>query len=152
MNHRTATPQDADRVVDILFSRAEWLDSKVDVKEGLYQVCDIDNETFATYRLSSKPEKYWDGETEAVYLSKLAVAKTHSGRKLGREIMKQIEKNSFTDFIRLDCVTGSTFLTRFYQGLGYRFIRTVSLPEIELDLYELNLENKRVDSNQIPAC
>jgi len=157
MKHRLAAARDADRIIDILLTRAEWLDSKgifqwptnwliqqegqirSDIEEDLYRVCVIDNEIFATYRLSQHPEEYWDDMVDAMYLAKLAVAQTHSGRKLGREIMKQIEKNSFAKCVRLDCVTGNAFLARFYQELGYRFIKTVSLPGIELDLYELKL-------------
>jgi len=155
MKHCIAKSRDSDRVLEILVSRAEWLDSKgifqwplewmiqqeeqirSDVDEGLYRVCVIDGEICATYRLSSQREDYWDNKVDAMYVSKLAVAQKYSGQGLGRAIMKQIERTSLKEFIRLDCFSGSSFLGRFYQELGYELIDTVSLSEIEIDLYEL---------------
>ena len=170
MKHRLATSQDADRVFDILVKRAEWLDSKgifqwpsgwmihqeerirLDVDRGLYRVCVINGHICATYRLSQQPEVYWDCVAEAVYVSKLAVAQIYSGKGLGREIMKQIERSAVASFVRLDCVSDSLFLQKFYQELGYRFIRAVTLPEITLNLYELKLGEQGGDVRTDPQA
>jgi GNAT superfamily N-acetyltransferase len=83
---------------------------------------------------------------DATYLHKLAVARTASGRGLGREILQHCEllaQQEGATWMRLDCWDGSSALRSYYAGAGYRELEAVGFHGYLVRLFEKDLSVPR---------
>ena len=74
--------------------------------------------------LRTEPDPVWTDRPaySALYLSKLVVSRSRSGKKLGERIIAGAERIAATRgvaWMRLDCVATNYALARYYQRLGY---------------------------------
>ena len=74
--------------------------------------------------LRSEPDPIWADMPvdDALYVSKLAVARDAVGRNIGAQILdglEEIARERGAAWIRLDCVASNESLARYYQQRGY---------------------------------
>lgn len=141
-----AQSKDMNEVQRLLLNTALWLQQNGSNQwEGLLQGKDVHNTKDAiqnnqvvifrfgetmigTVTLFSNPSPWdqalWNDADKAVYLHRITVNRIFKGQGLGRLIMTWVEKGieyRTAQKLRLDCVSHTQTLNRFYISLGYAF-------------------------------
>lgn len=148
-----ATPDDEDTVFTILDETAEWLYSS-DITQWPRQFSGIDDwrserirghisagqvwlvrvhaETAAVFTLAGPDKDYAHGwpsnPNDALYIYRMAVRRSHSGRGLGQHILNWASARATAlglSWLRLDCHRDNTKLQEYYEAAGFARVGTV---------------------------
>ena len=137
-----AVASDLDRFVDLLEELAEWMDGRgihqwprgrarngrdyyqASIERGEVHLALIGDEFAGGLRLLERDPIVWPDIVvdDALYVYNLAVRRTFSGRRLGRELLAWAEQqvaSAGRRYLRLDCVPGNMFLRRYYEHAGF---------------------------------
>jgi RimJ/RimL family protein N-acetyltransferase len=141
---------------DTIWGDPDWTDEQVQevLQRGDVFVVNMDGEAVGTFTLQWSDERMWGdaGNGDAVYLHKLAVAEGYNGQGLGKRLIACAEELAMArgiNILRLDCETGNQSLCGYYEKLGFRFVRSVSVPPRNPDLgtdYHANLYEREIIS------
>jgi GNAT superfamily N-acetyltransferase len=156
----TATAEDVDKILSLIVDLSAWLETigilqwsnsyprhliEDDIKARRVFVVRDKDEIAATVTLSEKMDSYWtDFPASAIYLHRLAVRRTDSGKCLGSRLIHWSENKVKTDgisFLRLDCHESNLRLREYYSTLGFRFrgVRHDANFNIDFALFEKDL-------------
>jgi ribosomal protein S18 acetylase RimI-like enzyme len=99
-----------------------------------------DNVFLAIFRLIWSDVETWGmDDGKAGYIHTLAVHRRASGRNVGRAAIDlahdEVIRNG-RHLVRLDCVSHNQFLKRYYEGIGFTFVREATVNSTRLNLYE----------------
>jgi len=144
---RPAVAADAEAVLALLDDAAAWLLERgieqwrpgqwraesigSAIARGETYLMHEQDRAIATISLQWSDELMWPGAAEdAGYVHRLAVARTHHGKDIGRILLTWAEwtiAKRPRGFSRLDCACDNAALRRYYEGAGYRHVddRTV---------------------------
>ncbi|MBP2702843.1 GNAT family N-acetyltransferase [Microbispora sp. RL4-1S] len=150
---RPALPDDLPAVLDLLTATARWLDSRgvrqwpvagfpADrieplIAQGAMYVLDggEGRAPVATVSLDGRADpEFWrpaDRPGDALYVHKLAVSRSYSGRGLGEALLDWAGLRADAEgrrLLRLDCAKDNPRLQAYYRAAGFRHVRTVDLP------------------------
>jgi GNAT superfamily N-acetyltransferase len=113
----TAAARNARIRADIMAGKT-WL-----AWDGDIPVATITSEATADPLLSHE----WDDDEPAAYVHRLVVARSHSGRDLGSNLLNWVGNRAAMGYgarwIRIDVWTTNTELHRYYLRNGFRFVR-----------------------------
>ena len=133
-----ARPEDTAAVATILKERAQWLARRRidqwtgefpppslarEIECGEVYLARIGDDTVGSVSLVRSQDEYWNGESgAALYLHRLAVRESYSGRDFGSKILELAEletkKRGFTT-LRLDCLAENSTMRRYYEERGF---------------------------------
>lgn len=106
-----------------------------DVEQGSLFVVRQDRGIAAMVTVSDSDSETWGVESgSAVYVHRLAVAQTLRGSRLGERLLAWVEERAAdrgVALVRLDCATDNPGLRRFYEQLGFRHVRDVTVIALE---------------------
>lgn len=92
----------------------------------LFVVLDEFQNVIGTMSLSESGGELWpDDGLSAIHLNRMAISRKYSGLNLGFKIVgwvKGYSKNKGFDLLRLNCDKTNPFLTKFYDGCGFRCV------------------------------
>ncbi|GGO24125.1 hypothetical protein GCM10010116_48540 [Microbispora rosea subsp. aerata] len=151
---RRATPADLQGVLTLLARTAGWLNGlgvrqwpaggfpaeRIEplIREGVMYVLDDgegDAVPAATIAVDDHADaEFWtpaDRPGDALYVHKLAVSRTYSGRGLGEALLDWATLRAAAHdrpYLRLDCAKDNPRLQAYYRRAGFRHVRTVDLP------------------------
>jgi len=148
---RQATPDDIDSVMEILGESARWLSSKglsqwsnwYEGREKVAKQVDAkhvwllfeDDQLAGTVTIDPIGDAdFWTPDQlaePAVYVSKLAIRRSHAGRELGQFMLDwagDYARRHGYSIVRLDAWRTNHALHRYYCSRGWTPMRTVSLP------------------------
>ncbi len=151
---------DLDKVLEILEEASQWLSSKglepqwlpspsfqQTIKDNIdhgevYVVKDV-KKTVGTITLQWSDKKFWgDVPTDAGYIHKFAIARSHAGQRLGLRMLEWAETKARAKgkrYLRLDCLAANKTIREYYEKAGYVHVRDVLVPGWEASLYEKKL-------------
>jgi len=145
---RPARQQDLDTLLALRREAEAWLadrgirqwtrDMSALIKERLHDgrtwLLEDVGGPFATITLSGPDMDFWRAEDEpenAIYVYKLIVARSHSGRGYGDLLLDWASDRAARAglaWVRLDCDRSNTALHDYYLARGFEHVRTVELP------------------------
>ncbi|MEU6430017.1 N-acetyltransferase [Microbispora sp. NPDC046973] len=149
---RRATPADLQGVLALLARTAGWLNGlgvrqwpaggfpagRIEplIGEGVMYLLDAGSqEPAATIAVDGHADpEFWtpaDRPGDALYVHKLAVSRTYSGRGLGETLLDWAALRAAAHdrpYLRLDCAKDNARLQSYYRKAGFRHVRTVDLP------------------------
>ncbi|GGO29938.1 GNAT family N-acetyltransferase [Microbispora bryophytorum] len=152
---RRATPADLQGVIALLARTAGWLNGlgvrqwpaagfpaeRIEplIGEGVMYLLDAGDEAgrgpAATIAVDGHADpEFWtaaDRPGDALYVHKLAVSRTYSGRGLGEVLLDWAALRAAAHdrpYLRLDCAKDNARLQSYYRKSGFRHVRTVDLP------------------------
>jgi len=156
-----ASPDNFEKIYDILYENAQWLTSKnivqwpldwleskrheikQSVELGLYYVVVDADKLVAAVEIKSAPEHIWNNDrSPALYIHKLAISRSYCGQQLGQKILKDIETMAIKkgiNLLRLDCVAHNNKLRQYYESCKFTFKSVVDAGEVDLALYEYGI-------------
>jgi len=133
-----AKSDDIDEVVRLTLDLSCWFKTKglnqwrdpfprevfeEEVSRGELFVLYDQGNVIASVALNSDAGEIWDhANEEALYLNRLAVSKSHSGKRIGEAMMVWAEneaKQRGVRLLRLVCDSKNPFLPDYYKRLGY---------------------------------
>jgi 8-oxo-dGTP diphosphatase len=139
---RTATAIEVDAFVDLLEDAAEWMRGRgidqwrpgsLRVQRAAFVAAQARGELLVLEQsgtliggalLRSEPDPIWADlpAPDALYVSKLVVARNAVGGSVGARILEDLEavaRDRGAKWLRLDCVASNESLARYYQQRGY---------------------------------
>ncbi|MEU8178730.1 GNAT family N-acetyltransferase [Microbispora hainanensis] len=149
---RRATPADLEGVLALLTRTAGWLNGlgvrqwpaggfpaeRIEPLIGagvMYLLDDGSSAPAATIAVDGHADpEFWtpaDRPGDALYVHKLAVSRTCSGRGLGEVLLDWAALRAAAHdrpYLRLDCAKDNARLQAYYRKAGFRHVRTVDLP------------------------
>ncbi|MFF5206348.1 GNAT family N-acetyltransferase [Streptosporangium sp. NPDC000396] len=148
---RRATVEDLPGVLALLARTADWLNARGVrqwpaggfpaerivplIEEGAMYLLDDGEEPVATVALDGHADpEFWSSEDDpgsALYVHKLSVARSHSGRGLGEALLDWAGLRVLATgrrWLRLDCSKDNARLQDYYRGQRFAHLRTVDLP------------------------
>jgi len=134
---------------DILQWPLDWLESirleiRASIEAELFHAVELDNTLAAVLEIRSAPEVLWgNNQDEALYIHKLAIQRQYSGSSLGRNILallKSEARQKNISFLRLDCVAHNNKLRAYYESCGFNLKGIVDAGEVNLALYEHQIQ------------
>ena len=155
-----AQPGDFERVLEILEEASRWLSSKGfetqwrssptfrqtirdSIDRGEVYVAKDMRKTVGTVTLQWSDKKFW-GELpfDAGYIHKLAIARSHAGKRLGFRMLQWAEAKARFEgkrYLRLDCLAGNMTIRGYYEKAGFVHVRDTNAPGWKASLYEKKL-------------
>jgi GNAT superfamily N-acetyltransferase len=161
MKLESATAIDADPIIELIFDLSQWLKTKNvsqwtsrypretlegEIHRGEVFVWRPEAILIATVTLNEEKDAFWKKRNaEAMYLHRLAIARSHAGLGLGAKIMTWAENNIRSrgkKLLRLDCDVQNEILKKFYSNLGYEMVGVHHHDAYNMDfaLFEKSLE------------
>lgn len=147
-----ATPADAPSVLKLIETLSLWLKEKGvqqwsdgfaanvlegEIERGELYVVRSQGELVASMVLSEFANEIWDdADRAALYLERLAVARSQAGQKTGEALMKWAEgqaRSRGLEFIRLVCDARNPVLASYYRRLGYSHLGTKHFAPYKMD-------------------
>ncbi|MBO1256255.1 GNAT family N-acetyltransferase [Alteromonas sp. 5E99-2] len=157
-------PFEFDSVFAVLAENAKWLDSinivqwpvewlsaqkeqiRTSVELGHYYKVMLDETLAGVVEVKVALEEIWNYDTQpAYYIHKLAVSRQFKGKGIGTSVLELLVSKASVngvDKLRLDCVAHNSQLRQYYQNFGFNFKGIVPTSEIELALYELDINGE----------
>ncbi len=151
---------DLDRVLEILEEASRWLSSKGletqwlpspafrqtiknNIEHGdVYVVKDVEG-TVGTITLQWGDKKFWgDLPPDSGYVHKLAIKRSHGGKRLGLRMLQWAEAKARVEgkrYLRLDCLASNKTIREYYEKAGFVHVRDTLAPGWKASLYEKNL-------------
>ncbi len=151
---------DLDRVLEILEEASRWLSSKgletqwrpspafrrtikKSIERGhVYVVKDVEG-TVGTMTLQWSDEKFWgDVPSDAGYIHKIAITRSHAGQCLGLRLLNWAEAKARAEgkrYLRLDCLASNKRIREYYEKAGFVHVRDTEAPGWRASLYEKTL-------------
>ena len=151
---------DLDRVLEILEEASRWLSSKGletqwlpspafrqtiknNIEHGdVYVVKDVEG-TVGTITLQWGDKKFWgDLPPDSGYVHKLAIKRSHGGKRLGLRMLQWAEAKARVEgkrYLRLDCLASNKTIREYYEKAGFVHVRDTLAPSWKASLYEKNL-------------
>jgi GNAT superfamily N-acetyltransferase len=151
---------DLDRVLEILEEASRWLSSKGletqwlpspafrqtiknNIEHGdVYVVKDVEG-TVGTITLQWGDKKFWgDLPPDSGYVHKLAIKRSHGGKRLGLRMLQWAEAKARVEgkrYLRLDCLASNKTIRDYYEKAGFVHVRDTLAPGWKASLYEKNL-------------
>ncbi len=161
---RVATEYDLPGVIDTLREASEWevarglphpwpvpfplsrIRPALD-HQDLYVVEDSRAQPAGTVTLVWADPAFWgERPADAGYIHRLAVRRAHAGRGIGRAILawaEDVTRRKGRDFLRLDTLTASDGLHRFYRSAGFEAMGEVTVDGLPCTLFEKRLGPRR---------
>lgn len=156
---RQATIADAETMLELWQSSARWLLASGIVqwrpeyfnRDGVVEfltngsdayVAEIDGVAVGTYVVTWSDPAIWaeldDGH--AGYIHRFAVNRNYKGSGIGPYLIRCAEeqiRSKGKKHVRLDCMADNQRLNRYYEELGFRFVRRLDMPNgWSANLYE----------------
>ena len=152
---RRAGAGDVDEIVEVLSEAAGWLLARgicqwpdpfprarvaALVDRGDFYVASSGGETVGTLALMWSDPTFWgERPSDAGYVHALAVRRAFAGRGLGRRLLDwagvQVAAAG-REYLRLDCLAGSSELRRYYERHGFDLRGEVAVDDFTSALYE----------------
>ena len=151
---------DLDRVLEILEEASQWLSSKgletqwrsspifrQTIKDNIergyvYVVKDVEG-TVGTITLQWSDREFWgDLPPDSGYVHKLAIKRSHGGKRLGLRMLQWAEAKARAEgkkYLRLDCLASNKTIRDYYEKAGFAHVRDTLAPGWKASLYEKNL-------------
>jgi ribosomal protein S18 acetylase RimI-like enzyme len=151
---------DLDRVLEILEEASRWLSSKGletqwlpspalrqtiknNIEHGdVYVVKDVEG-TVGTITLQWGDKKFWgDLPPDSGYVHKLAIKRSHGGKRLGLRMLQWAEAKARVEgkrYLRLDCLASNKTIREYYEKAGFVHVRDTLAPGWKASLYEKDL-------------
>jgi hypothetical protein len=141
---RTAEPEDLDEIVDVLTECSAWLKSlgiiqwpdrfssdqlSPSLEAGDLYVVDADTRLAATVTLQWSDSMFWGDRTDAAFVHRMGVRRSHAG--LGRDILKWASGEALSRgrrYLCLDCLGTNHRLRGYYEDRGFSMIGEMSGP------------------------
>lgn len=152
-----ASDSDIDVILALIIELSGWLRTKgilqwsqsyprekieSDVRSNFVHVVREHGRITATVTLTDLRDRYWqDFPGEAIYLHRLAVRRSASGRHLGSRLLAWSEKkvkDQGVPLLRLDCDSQNSVLRQYYSAHGFEFcgLRRFEEYNMEFALFE----------------
>ena len=151
---------DLDRVLEILEEASRWLSSKgletqwrlspafrETIKNNIecghvYVVKDVE-ETVGTITLQWSDKEFWgDLPPDSGYVHKLAIKRSHGGKRLGLRMLQWAEAKARAEgkrYLRLDCPASNKTIRDYYEKAGFVHVRDTEMPGWKASLYQKEL-------------
>ncbi len=141
---RPAGPEDVDVAGEILAEASAWLQARGIVQwparfpaefltasagRGELYVAAIDEEIVATVTLQWADPMFWGDRTDAGFVHRLAVRRTHAG--VGPAIVEWAEAATLArgrSYLCLDTLSSNTRLRQYYERMGFRLVGEIVGP------------------------
>jgi len=144
-----ADPTDLPTVAGILAEAAAWLDGRGvrqwpeygfpegetlgRLQRGETYLALIDDAPAGTISLDTSGEPFWTPEEarSSLFIHRLAVARAHAGRGLGRALLdfaRSEARRRGCQWLRLDCVGDNEGLKTYYKREGFSLVKIIPLP------------------------
>ncbi|WP_211748659.1 GNAT family N-acetyltransferase [Paenibacillus sp. Marseille-Q4541] len=157
---RSASLEEAPIVLSLWQKSAIWLNSK-----GIFQwrpenfhidqviefmtngsdvyLAEINNEIVGTYILTWSDPFIWQelDNKDSGYIHRFAVNRDFQAKGIGKYLLKSAEvqiKQKGKTLIRLDCMADNVRLNRYYQEIGFEYVRRMNGEGWSANLYEKN--------------
>lgn len=140
----------ADRSID------QWRDPlpdrviEEDVRRGRLFVVRADGGLAGMLSIAHSDEDTWGPDSaRALYVHRLAVAHRYRGAQLGRKLLRWARTYALDrgcEWLRLDCAADNPGLRRFYERVGFAYVRDEIVPSpdgrrsFRVSLYQLAVE------------
>lgn len=149
---RRARPADLDAIMELIAAAAAWLATRgldqwqgamerrriqvhVDVVAGTVWVVEDAGRIVATVTVDEFADTdFWeesDRVEQALYVHRMAVARSHKGRGLGAALLNlanDLARGRHRRFLRLDAWSTNADLHAYYKGLGFEMRRNRPVP------------------------
>ncbi|HEV2121022.1 MAG TPA: GNAT family N-acetyltransferase [Candidatus Bathyarchaeia archaeon] len=116
---------------------------KDNIERGEVYVAKDVKKTVGTITLQWSDQKFWGEQPlDAVYIHKLAIRRSHAGRRLGLRMIQWAESKARTEgkrYLRLDCLAGNKTIREYYEKEGFIHVRDNDAPGWNASLYEKKL-------------
>lgn len=112
---------------------------KEDIKNKAVFVVEYNHVIVGNFILTDQKNILWKDDSNAIYLSKLAIIPEYSGMGLGKKSMAYIEnyaKKEKYNFIRFDVYDKSINTLEFYKKLNYKPVGKANTRRFEVLLME----------------
>ncbi len=151
---------DLDRVLEILEEASRWLSSKGletqwrpspafretvknNIERGhVYVVKDVE-ESVGTITLQWSDKEFWgDLPPDSGYIHKLAIKRSHGGKRLGLRMLQWAEVKARVEgkrYLRLDCLAGNKTIRDYYEKAGFVHVRDTEASSWKASLYQKKL-------------
>ena len=151
---------DLDSVLEILEEASRWLSSKGletrwrpsptfretiknNIEPGhVYVVKDVEG-TVGTITLQWSDNKFWgDLPPDSGYVHKLAIKRSHGGKRLGLRMLQWAEAKARAEgkrYLRLDCPASNKTIRDYYEKAGFVHVRDTEMPGWKASLYQEEL-------------
>ena len=151
---------DLDSVLEILEEASRWLSSKGletrwrpsptfretiknNIERGhVYVVKDVEG-TVGTITLQWSDNKFWgDLPPDSGYVHKLAIKRSHGGKRLGLRMLQWAEAKARAEgkrYLRLDCPASNKTIRDYYEKAGFVHVRDTEMPGLKASLYQKEL-------------
>jgi GNAT superfamily N-acetyltransferase len=137
---RQATPQDIDKVADILWEAARWLEQSgmpmwrddelipsrvaADVDAGLFFIAERDGEAAGVVKFQLEDRQFWPDmpQNEASFVHRLAVRRRFAGGEVSSTMLSwavQRARSIGRHYLRLDCEASRQKLRAIYEQFGF---------------------------------
>jgi GNAT superfamily N-acetyltransferase len=114
------------------------------VESGALVIATVNAELAGGCFLVDEPSPEWTGHPGvALYLHKLVVARSHSGRGVSTHLLDSCVRRArelHVPRLRLDCWDGNARLRALYRTAGYRELEAVASLGYLVRLFELEVE------------
>jgi len=98
--------------------------------------------TVGTITLQWSDKKFWgDPSPDSEYIHKLAIKRSHGGKRLGLRMLQWAEAKARVEgkrYLRLDCLAGNRTI-RHYEKAGFVHVRDTEAPGWKASLYQKSL-------------
>jgi GNAT superfamily N-acetyltransferase len=137
---RQATPQDTEKVAEILCEAAQWLarsgmamwrddelvPSRIaaDVSGGLFFIADCDSEAAGVVKFQLEDGEFWPDvpQSESAFVHRLAVRRRFAGGEISSALLSwaaERARSLHRSYLRLDCDASRPKLRAVYERFGF---------------------------------
>jgi len=99
--------------------------------------------TVGTITLQWSDNKFWgDLPPDSGYVHKLAIKRSHGGKRLGLRMLQWAEAKARAEgkrYLRLDCPASNKTIRDYYEKAGFVHVRDTEMPGWKASLYQKEL-------------
>jgi GNAT superfamily N-acetyltransferase len=128
-----------------LWNPADFTAATILPEAELYRLALVGGDVVGVFKLETSDELFWPdiGQDDSLFLHKLAIARTHTGRGLAATLLRSAleeARERGKRWLRLDCEASNGKLRRIYEDFGFAFHSEWSAPPYSVARYEYDTD------------